>query len=228
MSTITKLATRPIDLVGTAHYPVAEARARWSYVVYKRIIDVVLASVLLILATPLMCLIALLIKVTSPGGVIFKQRRLGQSGREFWCYKFRTMIANAEAQLQQRADLRRQFEESYKIKGDPRVTLLGRFLRKTSLDELPQLYNVLRGELSLIGPRAIVPLELAKYGRYGQRLLSVRPGLSGFWQVCGRSDTTYDQRVQMDMFYIANRSVALDLKLIALTAYTILRGRGAY
>src|SRR5262249_19089486 len=120
------------------------------------------------------------------------------------------------------------FEANFKIKNDPRVTRLGRFLRFTSLDELPQLFNVLRGDLSLIGPRPIVEAEQTKYGAHALTLLSVKPGLSGMWQVYGRSDTTYEQRITMDMHYIDNRSLLLDLKLMVLTPYAVVRGRGAY
>ncbi len=132
------------------------------------------------------------------------------------------------AQLRQSSDLQSQFTANFKIKHDPRVTRLGSFLRKTSLDELPQLWNVLLGDLSLIGPRPIVPNELEKYGENGPVLLSVKPGLGGIWQVYGRSDTSYDQRIAMDLQYIEARSLWLDLKLLAQTAYVVIRGRGAY
>jgi exopolysaccharide biosynthesis polyprenyl glycosylphosphotransferase len=194
----------------------------------KRSCDVILSSVSIFVAAPLMLIVALLIKMTSPGPAFFKQKRLGQAGREFWCYKFRSMVVDAEVQLQRHSDFRKQFEENYKIKHDPRVTRFGALLRKTSLDELPQLFNILRGDLSLVGPRPIVPSERAKYGEYAEKLLSIKPGLSGLWQVYGRSDTTYDQRIQMDMTYIANQSLWLDLKLMALTVYVVIKGRGAY
>jgi len=198
------------------------------YYYLKRISDIMLSSLILLLAAPLMLIVALLIRMISPGPAFFKQKRLGQAGREFWCYKFRSMVVDAEVQLQRHPDLHKQFEENYKIKHDPRVTRFGAFLRKTSLDELPQLFNILRGDLSLVGPRPIVPSERAKYGEYAEKLLSIKPGLSGLWQVYGRSDTTYDQRIQMDMTYIANQSLWLDLKLMALTVYVVIKGRGAY
>src|SRR5207245_2511827 len=172
-----------------------------------------LSLALLLLALPAFMIVALLIKGTSPGPVFFKHRRLGQGGREFWCCKFRTMVADAEARLQQDKHLRRQFEAAYKIKDDPRVTPVGAFLRKTSLDELPQLLHVLRGEMSLIGPRPIVAPELCRYGLYQDQLLAVRPGLGGLWQACGRSDTTYGERVRLDVLYIEHRCLALDLLL---------------
>jgi lipopolysaccharide/colanic/teichoic acid biosynthesis glycosyltransferase len=200
----------------------------WHYEITKRIVDVTLSVGLLLVAAPVMLLIAALIKLTSPGPVIFKHRRLGRGGREFSCYKFRSMVVDAEEQLRRRPELQREFTKLFKMKADPRVTRLGAFLRKTSLDELPQLVNVLRDDISLIGPRPIVDAERARYNGFGDRLLSVKPGLSGFWQIYGRSDTTYDQRVEMDMTYIENRSLGYDLKLIFLTAYVVLKGRGAY
>ena len=159
---------------------------------------------------------------------MFKHRRLGRGGKEFWCYKFRSMVQDAEQRLQNSAALRAKFEAHYKIKDDPRVTRVGGLLRKTSLDELPQVWNVLRGDMSLIGPRPIVAPELVKYGPHDRKLLSVPPGLSGFWQVCGRSDTSYSKRVLLDMLYIDHRCTWLDLKLMVLTAVAVFRKVGAY
>jgi exopolysaccharide biosynthesis polyprenyl glycosylphosphotransferase len=197
------------------------------YEVSKREIDIVASLLLLILAAPVMLAIAVLVKLTSPGNVVFRQKRLGKGGRVFWCYKFRTMVADAEARLSRNAELRTEFEVNFKLKQDPRVTRVGAFLRKTSLDELPQLFNVLIGDMSLIGPRPIVQHELTKYGRNADKFLSVKPGLGGLWQVYGRSDTSYDSRVSMDLEYIDNRSTVLDLKLIVQTAAVVLSRRGA-
>ena len=194
----------------------------------KRVVDVCGSLALLIALAPLLLVIALLVKSTSPGPIIFRHRRLGQHGRTFYCLKFRTMVENAEELLRQREDLRKEFEATFKLKNDPRLTRIGGFLRRTSLDELPQILNVLRGELSLIGPRPIVPSEQEKYGRHARKLLSVKPGLGGYWQVYGRSDTTYAERVVMDLEYIDRRSLGLDLKLVALTVRVVLEGRGAY
>jgi lipopolysaccharide/colanic/teichoic acid biosynthesis glycosyltransferase len=194
----------------------------------KRAIDVGVALAMLILLAPLLCLLAVLVKATSRGPIIFRHRRVGRYGRTFYCLKFRTMVENAEQVLLQREDLRKEFERSFKLKNDPRLTRIGGFLRKTSLDELPQIVNVLRGELSLIGPRPIVPSEVVKYGRTYRKLLSVKPGLGGYWQVYGRSDTTYEERIEMDMKYIDRRSLWLDLKLMVLTARVVIEGRGAY
>jgi exopolysaccharide production protein ExoY len=199
-----------------------------SYEAAKRALDLVAGLALLAAAAPLMVAIAAAVKLTSPGPVLFRHARLGRGGRPFSCLKFRTMVRDAEAQLRSRAELRSAFEANYKIKDDPRLTPVGAVLRRYSLDELPQLWNVVRGELSLIGPRPIVAPELAKYGEHAGRLLSVKPGLGGMWQAYGRSDTTYEQRVAMDMAYVERRSLRLDLKLLALTAAAVLRGRGAY
>lgn len=190
--------------------------------------DVLGAFLLLCAGLPLLLALAVGVKLSSAGPVFFRQRRLGRDGRLFWCYKFRSMVADAEHQLRSRKEIREQFDENFKIRNDPRITPFGALLRRTSLDELPQLWNVLRGDMSLIGPRPIVEPELAKYGGCAVRLLSVKPGLGGIWQVSGRSDTTYAERIAMDMQYIADRSLALDVKLLALTAWTVVRGRGAY
>jgi len=197
------------------------------YDICKRGVDVSVAAALLVLMLPLFILVAALVKATSRGPVFFRHRRLGRHGREFACLKFRTMVVDAEEQLRRNDLLRRRFEETFKIKNDPRITPVGSFLRRSSLDELPQLWHVLRGEMSLIGPRPIVPPELAKYSIYGGKLLSVRPGLSGMWQVCGRSDTTYPQRVMMDMHYIDHRSLSLDLWLMLFTIAAVARKSGA-
>ena len=198
-----------------------------AYESFKRAIDAAGAVVLLVALAPLFALIALLVKVTLPGPVFFRQVRLGRRGRPFWCLKFRTMVPDAEARLARDPALRAAFESNYKIKNDPRVSPFGAFLRRTSLDEMPQLWNVLCGEMSLIGPRPVVPPELAKYGLHAQKLLSVTPGLSGLWQTCGRSNTTYEQRVRFDMLYIDHRSAWLDLKLILLTVVAVCRRVGA-
>ena len=193
----------------------------------KRLLDIAVSSFALVFAVPLVGVIAIAIKATSPGPVFYKQRRLGRSGQEFWCYKLRTMVADAEQQMILREDLRRKFEKDYKLEDDPRVTPFGKFLRRTSLDELPQFWNVLAGDMSLIGPRPIVQSELIKYGRYAKKLLSVVPGLSGLWQTCGRSDTTYEMRIQLDMLYIDHKSLWLDLTLLCRTLVTVIERSGA-
>jgi lipopolysaccharide/colanic/teichoic acid biosynthesis glycosyltransferase len=191
------------------------------------VLDIVLSLSLLLVTFPLFILVTLAIWLTSPGPVVFKQKRIGRGGKIFLCYKFRTMVPNAEELLRTRPDLRAQFLDSYKLKNDPRITRVGRVLRKTSLDELPQLINVLKGDISLIGPRPIVQAEIVKYGPSAGKLLSVTPGLSGLWQVSGRSDVSYEERVRMDMTYIDRRSLWLDTRLMFQTMVTVLKGRGA-
>jgi lipopolysaccharide/colanic/teichoic acid biosynthesis glycosyltransferase len=197
------------------------------YDLCKRGLDVTVALLVLLVGLPVFVIVALLIMATSPGPVLFKQRRLGRGGKVFWCYKFRTMVLDAEKQLEQNAVLRQQYRESYKLQNDPRVTTIGAFLRKSSIDELPQCLNVLLGDMSLIGPRPIVPPELSKYGVYGEKLLAVKPGLSGLWQASGRSDTSYEERVQMDMTYIDSRCIRLDLLLLFRTVRAVLKRSGA-
>ena len=195
----------------------------------KRLMDIVGSAILLLASMPILLAIALLVGFTSRGAILFKQKRLGLGGREFWCYKFRTMVVDAEEQLKINNRLRDQYEqEGFKIKDDPRVTPIGGFLRKTSLDELPQFLNVLLGEMSLIGPRPIVPPELIKYGTHGAKLLTMKPGMGGLWQASGRSNVSYAERVNLDMAYIDNWSLALDIKLFFQTATSVLRTRGAY
>ena len=193
----------------------------------KRAIDIVGAATLVILTAPILITVALLVRASSPGPIFFRQRRVGRHNKPFWCYKFRSMVVDAEAILQKDAAMREKFGENFKLKEDPRVTPVGQFLRESSLDELPQLFNVLRGDMSLIGPRPVVPAELERYGESGNKLLSVTPGLSGMWQASGRSDTSYTERVAMDMDYIERRTVWLDIKLIAKTAIAVFRRNGA-
>ncbi len=181
---------------------------------------------------PLIAVIALLIRISSKGPAFYCQKRVGQGGRIFKAWKFRTMCQNSNEMLQEwlrnDPELCREWQENYKLKHDPRVTRVGRFLRSTSLDELPQLWNVLRGEMSLVGPRPIVTAEASRYGREISLLARVKPGISGLWQVSGRSETTYQDRVRLDMYYIRNWSVWLDIFILAKTFSVVLRRKGAY
>lgn len=193
----------------------------------KRGMDLLFGTALLAALAVIMAIVAVIVKFTSKGPIIYKHRRLGRGGREFNCFKFRTMVVNADAILQSSPELRAEFERNFKLVNDPRLTRCGAFLRKTSLDELPQLVNVLRGELSLIGPRPIVPREIHKYGEHAAELLTVKPGLGGIWQAYGRSNTSYAERVAMDLRYIQNRSILLDLKLLVMTAISVIKRDGA-
>ena len=200
--------------------------------VIKRAIDFIGALFMLALAAPLMTVLAVLIKISSSGPVLFRQERLGKNGRRIYIYKFRTMRSDAESILQKNKELYREYvKNNYKLpKGkDPRITPLGRVLRQTSLDELPQLINVLKGEMSLVGPRPVVPGEIEQYGDCASLLLSVHPGLTGQWQVSGRSDIAdYAQRVKLDMEYLRDQTVATDLRILLRTLPAVLLRQGAH
>lgn len=190
----------------------------------KRVVDILGALVLLVLTSPLWLLCLVMIATTMPGPVFYSHARLGLFGKGFRLLKFRSMVKDAH---KMQVDLA-GFDDKYKLKSDPRITAWGRVMRKLSLDELPQLINILRGELSLVGPRPIVEDEMRKYGSWGQLLLTVPPGLTGLWQVSGRSDTSYQQRVDFDLYYINNWSLGLELLILARTIPAVLSRRGAY
>jgi lipopolysaccharide/colanic/teichoic acid biosynthesis glycosyltransferase len=194
----------------------------------KATLDYVGALAGLILLSPAFLAIALAVKLDSPGPVLHRRRVLGLSGKPFDAFKFRTMVVNADAVLEANPSLRAAFEEGHKLKSDPRVTSVGRYLRRTSLDELPQLLNVLRGEMSLVGPRMISPGEVARYGKWQLNLLTVKPGITGPWQVQGRSDIPYEDRVRLSMRYIRNYNLWLDLEILLLTIPAVMQARGAY
>jgi exopolysaccharide biosynthesis polyprenyl glycosylphosphotransferase len=194
----------------------------------KAALDLVGASLGVVLLTPLFLLIALLIRLDSPGPVIHRRRVVGLHGRPFDAFKFRTMIADADAYLEAHPELKEEWERTGKIRDDPRITRIGRFLRRTSLDELPQLFNVLLGQMSLVGPRMITPGELEHFGRWQHNLLMVKPGMTGLWQVSGRAELSYEERVRLDMHYIRNYTIWLDLKVLLNTFWVVLQGRGAF
>ncbi len=197
----------------------------------KRSLDILLASIALVFLAPFMLPIAFLIKRHDGGPALFVQERIGLHGEVFRCYKFRSMVVDAQAQLQRLLDsdpaAREEWERDQKLKNDPRITRLGAFLRKTSLDELPQLLNILKGEMSIVGPRPIVRNEIAKYGADFTFYSGVRPGLTGLWQVSGRSNTTYDERVALDVRYVQEWTFLTDVKIIAQTVPAILLSKGA-
>lgn len=198
----------------------------------KQLSDFILALIALIPCIPIMGIIAVLIKLSSPGPVLFKHKRLGMNGEFIYVYKFRTMIQNADNVLQQlfinNPSLKEQYEREFKLEDDPRITGVGAFLRKTSLDELPQIFNILKGELSFVGPRPIVEQEIEKYGEYSKYILRVPPGLTGLWQVSGRSDVSYNDRIQLDMYYINNWTFMLDITILLKTIPAVLARKGAY
>jgi exopolysaccharide production protein ExoY len=193
----------------------------------KRALDLVGASALIVLLSPVFLVVALLVWI-SDGLPLVHPRLVVGAGGEFHAYKFRTMLPNADAILAADPELRDAFSRDFKLKSDPRVTRLGAWLRKYSLDELPQLANVLKGQMSLVGPRMVTAEELSKYGPCQALLLSVKPGLTGYWQIQGRQDVSYQERVRMDVHYIANWSLGLDLSILLKTPWRVLRGEGAY
>jgi Undecaprenyl-phosphate galactose phosphotransferase WbaP len=183
-------------------------------------------------ALPLFVLISVAIKLSSPGPIFYGQLRIGRGSRHFRAWKFRTMVAGADRVLRDHLEadpeLRQEWEHDHKLKDDPRVTWIGRFLRKTSLDELPQLFNVMVGQMSLVGPRPIVDAEIDKYGETFELYKEVSPGITGLWQVSGRNNTTYQERVDLDSYYVRNWSPWLDLYILMRTIKVVLRREGAY
>jgi Undecaprenyl-phosphate galactose phosphotransferase WbaP len=198
----------------------------------KRFLDLTFVITGGLVILPLLLVIALLVKLSSPGPVLYSHRRLGKNGRYFNAYKFRSMVRDSqdalEKLLSQSPDLRAEWEANHKLKDDPRVTPIGRFLRRTSFDEFPQLINILKGEMSLVGPRPIVDGEVEKYGKDFERIFSVKPGLTGLWQVSGRSDTDYAERIAFDTYYLQSWSIWLDLWVLLKTGGVVIRGKGAY
>jgi exopolysaccharide biosynthesis polyprenyl glycosylphosphotransferase len=200
-----------------------------SELIVKTCAELALTTVGLVLLLPVMALIALAIKYDSPGPLIYRRRVLGVGGKEFYAYKFRTMRVDGDKILDQHPELASRLKENEKLQDDPRVTRIGEWLRRYSLDELPQLLNVLMLQMSLVGPRMISPPEAEKYGQNRYNLLTVKPGITGLWQVSGRSDLSYQERVRLDMYYVRNYSLWLDFHILFVrTADAVLRGRGAY
>lgn len=224
------LWVRTIDLHGTlvveTNYHLLNKRET----IIKRIIDMILTFILLLLSWPLYLILALLIKLDSKGPVLYKQKRLGQDGEQFDSLKFRTMYENAEDKLMQLLEEDHEayleYEKYHKLANDPRVTRVGKFLRRYSLDELPQLINILRGEMNLIGPRSYLPRELPQIGDYAGIILKVKPGMTGWWQVMGRNATSFEERLKLDEYYISNWSIWLDIYIVIKTLWVLLSGQG--
>ena len=199
-----------------------------------RIFDFLFSLVAILIFMPIMFIIAILIKVNSPKStVFFKQKRLGLDGKLFDVYKFRTMVVDAEKKLEEMLSkdtkMREEFEKDFKLKNDPRIIPnIGSFLRKSSLDELPQFFNVFLGNMSVVGPRPIISEEIFKYSEYANKLFSIKPGVTGLWQVSGRNDIDYDERVALDMQYIDNKSILFDIKIILKTVSVVFFKKGAY
>jgi len=229
-SPLGSLWVQTMDLEGRltlqTHYHLLDRRSTFM----KRAFDLVLGSILTILLAPLLLLIALLIKIDSSGPVIYAQNRLGLNGKLFRYLKFRTMIIDADQQLDEILEsdplARQEYKQHHKLRRDPRVTRVGRFLRKFSLDELPQLWHVLNGEMSLVGPRAYLSSEYAEMGSYTDLIFQIRPGITGWWQVMGRHSTTFKHRLQLDEYYLSNWSLWLDIYILFKTGWVFLSGHG--
>ena len=220
------------DDVGSAGVSFAKREAfAWRPSVI-RALDIILSLIALIVLLPLMAVIAVAIRVNDGGPVLFAHRRVGYGGRSFSCYKFRSMVPQSAEVLQHLLatdpSARREWERDHKLRQDPRVTRLGAFLRKTSLDELPQFLNVLAGQMSIVGPRPIVREEVARYGRYFAAYCAQRPGVTGLWQISGRNNTSYRRRVAIDTVYSRSRSVRLYLYILAMTPCAVINSRGCY
>ncbi len=194
----------------------------------KLLLDYSICIPALVLALPLLLIVAIAVKLDSAGPLIYRRRVMGLNGGQFDAYKYRTMVVNGDAILDHHPTLRAELASRHKLKVDPRITRIGRILRRYSLDELPQLLNVLKREMSLVGPRIISPEEMPMYDQWAMNLLTVSPGITGLWQISGRSDISYDERVRLDMYYIRNWSIWLDLQILWQTIPAVLKGRGAY
>jgi undecaprenyl-phosphate galactose phosphotransferase len=198
----------------------------------KRLFDIAAGIMLLPFILPVMMVIAIAIRLDSPGPILFSHRRVGINKSEFGCYKFRTMVINAQEVLDelflQNPQLLEEWEKDFKLKKDPRITTVGRFLRKTSLDELPQIFNVLKGEMSFVGPRPIVKKEVPKFGNHIHQYYIVQPGITGLWQVSGRNDVSYSERTSLESWYVRNWSVWLDMTILLRTVGVIAMRKGAY
>ena len=194
----------------------------------KRLFDIIFSAILLIVLSPILIILAIAIKIDSKGPVFFAHKRIGKNGKIIKLYKFRSMVINAEELIKSfTPEQMREYKENYKLTNDPRITKVGKFLRKTSLDELPQLINIINGDLSIIGPRPVVADELEKYGTNKDKFLSVTPGLTGYWAANGRSNTTYEQRMEMELYYIDNLSLKMDIKVFFKTILSVVKKEGA-
>jgi exopolysaccharide biosynthesis polyprenyl glycosylphosphotransferase len=199
------------------------------YLVAKRTLDIIGSIVGLIILSLLFLVVAIAIKIEDPKGtVFFSQTRVGKNGKEFKMYKFRSMVSNAEERLKDLLKYNEVTGAMFKMKNDPRVTKVGRFIRKTSIDELPQLWNVLKGDMSLVGPRPPLPREVEQYTEYDKQRLLVTPGCTGLWQISGRSNVGFKEMVELDLYYIRNRSILFDLKIIFKTIFVLFGSKDAF
>lgn len=198
------------------------------YDFFKRLFDIVLSVVAIILLSPILLILFIIVKATSKGPAIYKHKRVGKDGKTIYIYKFRSMVVDADKMIHNfTPEQKAEFEKNFKLENDPRVTKIGKFLRKTSLDELPQLFNILKGDMAFIGPRPVTQAETELYGSNRELLLSIRPGLTGFWASGGRSDTSYKRRRAMEIYYVKNRSFGFDIKIFFKTVISVFKGEGA-
>jgi exopolysaccharide biosynthesis polyprenyl glycosylphosphotransferase len=226
-----EVVTRRMTIETVGNVPllhVDQIRLRRGKAALKRTLDLLIVSALAAVTLPIWLVTAIAVRLSSPGGVLFRQRRVGRDGREFTMLKFRTMVADAEQRLDEVAHLNEAEGHFFKVTHDPRVTGVGKHIRRWSVDELPQLWNVLRGDMSMVGPRPPLPAEVAKYDPWQLRRLRVRPGMTGIWQTSGRSNVPFDEAVRMDLFYIENWSLGTDLYLLGRTVSAVLSRRGAW
>lgn len=232
MYEILTTGVRVQDIGSMAMIGVNHVRLNGINIIMKTIVDYVGATVGILLGLPIFLGVAVIMHRTDPGPVIYRRRVVGVGGKEFDAFKFRTMVVNAEDVLRDHLasnpEARAEWDKYEKLKDDPRVTRIGQFLRRTSLDELPQLFNILRGEMSLVGPRMITPDEVERYGQWNMNIHTVKPGLTGMWQVSGRSEISYAERVRIDMHYIRNYSIWMDLQILFWTIPVVVFGKGAY
>ena len=209
-------------------YHIKKKKGKKVYNLVKRIFDIVMALLALIILSPVFIVIAILIKLDDRGPVFYKHKRVGKNGKIIYVYKFRSMVVNADEIFSHFTEEQiKEFEKYYKLENDPRITKIGDFLRKTSLDELPQLVNILKGDMSFVGPRPVVSKELNKFGDNQDLLLSIKPGLTGWWACSGRSDTSYEQRVDLEIYYVNNYCAKLDFLCLVKTIGAVIEGKGA-
>ena len=207
---------------------IAKKASKINYINVKRIFDLVISTIGLIVLSPIFLILAIIVKLDSKGPVFFAHTRYGKNGKKFKMYKFRTMYENAQDMINDfTPEQMKEWKENFKLQDDPRITKVGKFLRKTSLDELPQIVKIMKGDLSIIGPRPVIEEELKKYGENKEKFLSVTPGLTGYWQANGRSSTTYEQRMEMELYYIDHISPKLDFKIFFKTIESVIKKEGA-
>lgn len=222
-----------MNVVSVKVQPDSKIHVKKSDILYrfvKRTFDILISGLSLILLSPMFVIIAILIKLDSKGKVIYRHKRIGKNGEVIYLYKFRSMYSNSKETLEEllkNPRIKAEWEENYKLSSDPRITKVGKFLRRSSLDELPQLLNILSGDMSLVGPRPVVQEEIEKYGVYQDKLLSVTPGLTGWWACNGRSCTSYEDRMKLELYYVEHRSIPLDLKIIYKTFVSVMKRNGA-